>query len=159
MCNDRFYRAVDGICKTVDISCQTYEATTGACTSCYDGSTLHETLCIPDPNCAQFVNNICEQCNEGFLLLNNGSCQKANPDCATYNTENGLCASCHSGFDLVEGSCILNPETPTPDPNCRAFYINISCQTCAENYTLDGNGGCVQVDPNCQLFNVQQLIC
>jgi len=57
---------------------------------------------VLNPGCRQFNNaGNCVACSTRFFKDTEGICQPVNPNCRTYNEENGACTSCYDGFSIV----------------------------------------------------------
>jgi hypothetical protein len=65
-------------------------------------------LSAQDPNCLiPTSQNTCQVCNTFFYILN-GRCTAVNINCLGYNSTNGRCTSCQSGYQLnSNGQCNL----------------------------------------------------
>lgn len=83
-CSFRYYRDNQGICQPVNPQCKTFNATNGACESCYSGFILVENTCllstslglseVSDVNCRRFENGRCQECSERFFFNANRIC-------------------------------------------------------------------------------------
>jgi hypothetical protein len=101
-----------------------------------------------DPNCQQWGNSTCSQCQQGFSFNSNNSCLLNDPSCSKWSY-NGLCKQCSSPSTLQSnGSCTIGGGGS--GSNC-ATVINGVCQNCQTGYELDGQNNCVgTVVDNCQ---------
>lgn len=75
-CSVRYYFNSQRKCVPVSDSCQTYNESSGACTSCYSG-----------------------------YVLNGGECQMGNSLCKCSDS-NGACTECYQGYLLNNGNCV-----------------------------------------------------
>lgn len=99
-CSQRFYRDEEGICQPVNVNCNGYNSATGACTTCYPGHVLIQDTCLPealfpvstfDPFCNKFEGDVCVKCAWGYYFDSNKRCKQADPNCASFNQQNGVC--------------------------------------------------------------------
>lgn len=118
-CYYRYYLNEQNICVAVSDQCNTFDSTSGKCLSCFGGYTLTKGSCVvsfqsnpappSDPNCAVWSDSRCIACVPWTYydsLLN--SCQQVSALCKTYNSINGYCTSCFSGYALtLTGICLL----------------------------------------------------
>jgi len=146
-------------CEPVNPLCKTWD-NTGKCTSCYNGYTICAEGCVPDttaysaPLCAAYDGTRCVKCATG-AWWNNGVCTQANPNCKTFDANNGWCTACYAGYSLQNGQCVLIPITNEPtvpsDLLC-ARWNGAVCTQCAVN-AYSRNGVCTQVNPLCKTFD------
>jgi hypothetical protein len=134
------YTNVNGRClKPID-SCTSYN-TIGQCIGCATGYQLINGLCSLlttsplIPNCALTNQYGCIQCNSGFYLYTDRTCQQNQAGCIKYNLS--VCQACSSNFQLSNGRCLMD--------GCNT-YGGDGCISCSSGYTLQ-NGRCIL--PNC----------
>lgn len=157
-CSLGSYFDVNHVCQIVNPLCSSFNTSNGQCLSCYQSYNLISGTCIndinntvSDPNCATFQNNVCIMCSKFYYFNSNGRCTGVNPLCQTYNTTNGNCLSCYSGFQL-SGIVCVNATVAPIDPNCKSF-LNNTCITCSQGFFFNSNGVCSQANPNCLTWN------
>jgi hypothetical protein len=110
------YYLNSGICIQANPVCLTYDMTTGACTSCYNGLSIFGNSCGNtaglNPLCSSFNGTACSICRNGYALYN-GICYLANPNCLTYGP-GGICLSCSQG-NLEGYLCLVGTSCDTYD--------------------------------------------
>lgn len=149
---------INGNCIAVSDQCKTWNSTTGACTSCYDGwylqpdgtcTTTPSTNPTNPPNCYTVdANGNCIQCNFRYVLIS-GNCVAVSDQCKTWNSTTGACTSCYDGWDLSNGECTTNPNKP---PNCYTVDADNNCIQCNFRWVLI-SGTCVAVSDQCQTWD------
>lgn len=168
-CSYRFYNS-NGYCIAVSDQCNTWDLTTGACTSCYGGYSLTAGACVitssqntptspnsPNiPNCAQVdASGFCSQCSYRYYLTS-GVCQPVNDQCNTWDSTYGSCTSCYSGYTLNAGTCVLgngqNPTYPNNIQNCMQVGPNNLCTQCYYGYYIV-SGYCQPVSTLCSTWD------
>jgi hypothetical protein len=125
-----------------------------------------------DDNCVAYDQSgiICTACNQGYHPDCQGRCQPNQWGC-TY--KNGLCASCSPPFaynaqantceiPYCQETCASGcqkcrpPFSPTQDGTCGIAnclrWGSQGCLQCKPQFHFK-NGGCVQDNPNCQIYN------
>lgn len=156
-CSFRFFKDVDGLCKSVDPSCRLFNLKTGECNGCYDGYKLANKKCekdssgVSDLNCAEWLNGKCSKCAFGAYFGPTGACTLVDPLCMTWNDANGACKSCYPSFELSNGKCIAS--TKNYDQNCAKFTSKGECTQCSRGFYFNANSICTQVDPLCASFD------
>jgi hypothetical protein len=154
---------VSDLCKTSDNS--------GNCLTCYHGYDLNNGTCLFSPSnnakptdggCKiwDWKNAICVECSSNWAFNENRICIPVNDQCRT-NDQNGLCASCYKGYDLVNGTCLFSPSNNAPleDAGCKVWdYTNNKCSVCS-HYWFFQNSVCAQVSPHCQTFDIATGVC
>ena len=140
----------------VDPSCRQFDSATGFCTSCYPGYEISPSrTCIKsvspngDPNCRNFVNNICQECSKGAIFNSQGICTIVNPSCLTYNELNGACKTCYPGYAVTEFGGCAKSKAPEGDPNCKTFDSQGVCKECSKGAVFNPFNVCIIVDPSC----------
>jgi len=171
-CVYRTIKDANGKCVEVNPQCNTFNATSGACLSCFPGWNLVGNACVnpnapsntsnvTDPNCAVYVSGQsgpCAQCVYRTIKDANGKCVEVNPQCNTFNATSGACLSCFPGWNLVGNTCVLPTPPPQTGINCATYAANGACATCyAFSYLKDGN--CVEVNAQCKTFDYAQSKC
>ena len=71
-----------------------------------------------------------------------------NYNCSRFNTSNGGCIQCYSGYILTNFQCIIQ----TKIPNCISYDSFGNCVQCARMFYIQGNN-CLQVNFLCQNYN------
>jgi hypothetical protein len=71
--------------------------------------------------------------------------------CKTFNTYNGKCTTCYSGYSLdTDGKCNESNSTTL----CAATNPTTGlCTKCFNGSYLDSSSNCAPIDPFCQTFN------
>ena len=140
------YILLNGDCVCYDRNCKKcLSSLYGACTECYPGYSLSSdnTCRCNIPHCLLCDDDICNVCEKGYSLSessticefnltykNVGYCNDTNCDiCTTYI--DGACIKCKDGFNLENGTCIINPSLG------KFFKGHILCP---ENYISAGKG-------------------
>lgn len=100
----------NGVCFQVSDYCQTWNNSTGNCTSCYQGYQLSQGACVQgsnDANCAKYDQNTkrCTQCSTRYYLNSNNICTSVSSQCRTWDNTTGYCTSCYQGYSLTNGVC------------------------------------------------------
>jgi proprotein convertase subtilisin/kexin type 5 len=168
-CASRSFTNANGICQAVSDNCNTWDKLDGYCLTCYAGYDLVNGTClfsssntapVTDAGCKVWQNGKCNQCSDFWTFNSNGACIPVNDQCKTYNTTDGECLSCYSGYDLVNGSCLYsesNSAKPT-DAGCSTWdWANAKCTVCSTNWVFDSNGLCIPVSDQCRTSNTQGL--
>ena len=130
----------NGVCVPVDTLCKTYDNATGLCLSCWKGYNLNADTgacdrapnqAVTDKGCSEWNwdAQTCLRCGP-YWWNNNGACQAVSPFCKTYDSNNGQCQSCFTGYNLSNGECVLAPENL-----CKTEDAN-GCTTCYNGYVL-----------------------
>jgi hypothetical protein len=154
----------NGVCVQANVLCMTFNTINGYCLSCYNGYSLSSGNCYRSSNnnsqpsdllCAIWNGNVCQQCAKTAYFYN-GVCTQSNPLCKTFNTNNGWCLSCYSGYNLQNGQCIIATNAPT-DLLC-AQWNNGICTQCATTAYFR-NGVCTQSNPQCRTFDQSNGLC
>ena len=118
------YTLLNGECVCYDRNCKKCQSSLyGGCIECYEGYALSSdnTCRCNIPHCLLCDDDICNVCEKGFLLSDNKAscesnltykntryCNDTNCDICTTNN-NGSCIKCKDGFNLVNGTCFVNP--------------------------------------------------
>ena len=119
------YTLINGECVCYDRNCKKcLSSLYGACIECYEGYALSSdnTCRCNIPHCLLCEDNVCNVCEKGYFLSDsktscdfnlfykiNGFCNDYNCDICTTNNI-GSCIKCKDGFNLVNGSCFINPS-------------------------------------------------
>lgn len=77
--------------------------------------------------------------------------------CKSYNSQNGNCLECYTGYELSLERCVLALNNNYPDELCRS-WSNGKCQHCSERAYFV-NGICTSADPLCKTFNSVNGFC
>ncbi|EWS76001.1 zinc finger lsd1 subclass family protein (macronuclear) [Tetrahymena thermophila SB210] len=152
-CRDRLLKHDDGRC---ELKCD------------QDGFYIEGSKCLPcnpELNCQKCNNSIsCTKCNSGLFIqsdINNGCdicqdgffisgnyCKRCKENCYKCKDLNN-CEKCADGFFSKNGICTLCPKdlkckTCSDEITCTScnsgeyFYSNNTCDTCKEEYQIDG---------------------
>lgn len=155
----------NGVCTPADPACKTFDPSNGACTSCYQGYVARYGQCVRDTSgptdllCAKWNGNICQQCSQS-AFWSNGVCVQSDPLCKTFNSNNGWCTSCYSGYVLNNGQCVRAADVPSTGPSdllCAKWNGNV-CQQCSKG-AYWSNGVCAQADTLCKTFDTNNGWC
>jgi hypothetical protein len=111
-CSSGFFLNPSGKCQTVSPSCKTFDASSGACLSCFAGYEISNGSCLVSktqttlPNCNQIdlTNGKCAKCSFGYYFDQQGNCQQADPNCKTFEASQLVCTACYSGYSLNSNS-------------------------------------------------------
>jgi hypothetical protein len=124
------------------------------CQTCEDGYELMNSACIPIvTNCFQFSWwGSCIQCNDGFTLTSEGTCNGGIPNCLTYASPL-VCQACETGYGLT----ITNTQCINTIPFCVLYNASKLCLKCATNYTVANNG--IKCNPKTPTCNTGQSYC
>jgi proprotein convertase subtilisin/kexin type 5 len=155
----------NGKCNSVSVLCKTSDMN-GLCNSCYNGYDLTQGQCVlsststdnVDPSCKvwDYKFQKCIKCAERFVMRPNGACNPVSNLCKTFSEINGLCTSCHAGYDLTQGDCALsNSNNGQPsDLGCKNWDWNRQvCLECSSRWFFNSKGVCTQVSDNCQSYD------
>jgi hypothetical protein len=124
------------ICVSVNPLCLTFD-TNGNCLSCYTGYQLNNKACVTsqqlakNPLCFLWSSDNCLVCGTWSYFDSRNLCQPVNTQCRTYDSSNGQCTSCYSGWTLSKGACSYSSSA---DPNCKTFDLNKVCTACYQSY-------------------------
>ena len=112
------YTLLDGKCPCYDRNCLHCSSSLyGACEECNLNFELDEKTksCKCEiKHCIFCSENKCDQCETGYKLIN-GECNETNWECydksceICTNKNKGGCKKCYDGFNLENGSCVMNP--------------------------------------------------
>ena len=143
---EKNYTLLNGECVCYDRNCKSCSSSLyGACNECYEGFALStDNTCRCKINhCLLCNDHICDVCERGYILsefhtscefslkYKNGEyCNDTNCDICMDNLE-GSCLRCRDGYNLINGSCYLNPSL--------GYYFQ-SKMLCPENYFSTGKG-------------------
>ena len=99
----------NGRCSELPKNCESANPQ-GTCLTCIDGYRLNENqICVRDiPNCLN-VNpqtDFCIRCISGYYRNTEGFCSKL-PDFCLAANPSGICLLCVSGYDVINGICVL----------------------------------------------------
>lgn len=162
-CSKGFYFNANGICTQLDPNCKTYDLKTYVCNDCYAGYNLTNGSCARENvnttlqgNCAQWLDGVCTKCVDRAYYDINNDCVMASDLCKTFNSFNGYCTSCYSGFalNLTTGVC-----SPSSSAACAQTDSKNVCTKCIKGYYLDASSQCQAIDPQCQTFNLTTFKC
>ena len=146
------------------------------CTSCDEGYTLSENLCIIPScvigenekckTCNKLIKNECQTCNEGFYLPSDGNkkiCEKCkinNCEECSGTIKNPICLKCKIGFELYNNNCeeqkciIGNNEKCT---SCsKEKGKEEECGECNDGYFIPTNSNLKTQCSKCSLKNCKK---
>lgn len=163
-CSKGFYFDSNKVCTQISGSCAVFDYVKTVCTACYpgyaitvDGSCVSTAVADGQSNCAQMLNGVCVKCVDRAYADFNNNCVKVSDLCSTFNTFNGFCTSCYSGYALntSAGVCYAS-ETAA----CTTYNPGSGlCTKCINGFYLDGTSQCQLIDSQCQTFNYTLLKC
>lgn len=154
------YWLSNNACAKLTRNCQTYDQSTGYCSTCPVNNRLVNGDCVmalsSDANCVTVGSNgLCTECTTNFYVGNNGVCTLVSSLCADFNYSQRVCSVCIDGYVLQDGEC-LYPSLGV-DANCER-YSGSYCSRCKANYYLS-NYYCTLIDSNCLDFDRVQGVC
>lgn len=142
------YDLVSGICAPAVDKCVKYDANL-SCISCDSSTVLFHGSCVPLIsvknifNCYAYIDFGCGQCESGYSLTPQGTCQLSIAGCMKLGTD-GRCQICQSPFfELNNGSCLI--------VGC-SNYSNGACQCCDQSLGFKLRNGRCEID-NCTYFS------
>ena len=165
---EKGYTLLNGECVCYDRNCKKCKSSLyGACIECYPGYALSadNTCRCNIPHCLLCDDDICNVCEKGYSLSesktscdfnltfkNYGYCNDTNCDICTTNID-GSCIKCKDGFNLENGTCIINPSLRKyfkgnvlcPEDyisackGCNKFCLGEKCDDINPNYMLCQN--------------------
>lgn len=163
-CSTGFYFDSSKICVQVSSSCATFDYVKLLCTACYQGYAITVNgSCVSTAetdtlsNCQKMLNGVCVKCVDRAYSNFDNNCVKVSDLCSTFNTFNGFCTSCYSGYALnfTTGDCYAS-ETAA----CTSYNPGSGlCTKCITGFYLDGQSQCQLIDSQCQTFNFAVLKC
>jgi hypothetical protein len=165
-CADRAYFDANGVCQGVSSNCNTWDAKTGNCLTCFGGYDLSTGSCIfsasnnakpSDLGCSKWdwKNQVCISCSGNWAFNSNRICVPVSDLCKTSN-ENGVCTSCYSGYDLTNGACLVSASnTARPsDLGCALWdWKHNICKSCSSNWVFNSDKICNPVNTLCKTFD------
>ena len=163
---EKGYTLLNGECVCYDRNCKNCKSSLyAACIECYPGYALSadNTCRCNIPHCLLCDDDICNVCEKGYSLSesktscdfnltfkNSGYCNDTNCDICTTNID-GSCIKCKDGFNLENGSCIINPSLG------KYFKGNILCP---EDYISAGKGcNKLCLGEKCDDSNPNNMLC
>jgi hypothetical protein len=162
-CSQGFYFNANGQCTQIDPSCKNFNLANLTCTDCFPGYTLSNGACQQtnsssptQANCQQTLQGVCVQCVTRAYYDINNNCVMVSDLCNTFNTFNGFCLTCFSGYALntTDGTC-----NPSLTAVCSSTNANGVCTKCSTGYYLDSQSNCQPIDAFCQTFNYTTALC
>ena len=155
-CGSGFFLKSSTSCETITaLNCLTLKDES-SCATCSNMFYLNPNLQSNPRHCLTLsinnclTNNVekCSLCKNNFKLAANSlSCEsvtKTVPNCVAYDS-NENCTRCVSPFILNRSLniCIMEESLDSLlDPNCNAFQLSPTCNTCKAGYFFDQNGIC-----------------
>ena len=80
-------------------------------------------------------------------------CVQVSSLCNTFD-RSGNCLTCYSGYNLVNGKCVLAPVQKVADVGCASWNWNRqTCLQCSNNWVFNNNGVCVPVSDQCNTYD------
>jgi hypothetical protein len=158
-CNAGYYIGSNGICSVANAQCATYNMNNGNCLTCYSGWAVSGTTCVAlstiNPHCLTFTGLTCNACSAGYYIGTGGICTPVNPQCATYNMNNGNCLSCYAGYAISGTTCVVAP-TPVSNPWCSQYTPagSTTCTRCYNPYYIGSNGICTPASASCNGYDM-----
>lgn len=142
----------NGICTAVNTLCNTYDNFNGFCSSCYNGYIMSGNTCtinnqnvVTNPLCKTWNGPNCVECATRSYFVGT-ICSPVNASCATWNSQNGQCTSCYSGFYLQGSTCLQQTAPSGPSQSTDIYCARTDsrglCIRCFYGFTLQ-NGTCV----------------
>jgi hypothetical protein len=184
-----YYNQEAGRCVTVNPLCKTWN-NLGHCLSCYEGYYITSNTCIiqanyqgnlvvgsndipanQDPFCNQYSQGVCVKCaTRTYMDPTTQICTQIDANCANWNSANGVCNSCYSGYEYVvqQNRCrLMNPEVTgiqlksdlNTDVSCRTSDDNGRCTQCIFRYVLNQNATCIKVSDLCKTWSETTAQC
>ena len=160
-CSNNWVFNTNGVCVPVSDQCNTFDRS-GNCVSCYKGYSLSNGKCVlasvqsvSDVGCGlwDWNNQKCLQCSNNWVFNTNGVCVAVSDQCNTFDPK-GKCIRCYSGYNLVDGACILAPIQSPSDLGCGTWdWKNQKCLQCSSKWVFNTNGVCVPQSDLCKLFD------
>ena len=97
------------------------------------------------------------KCSFGYFFNQDRKCTQSNPNCKTFNSDNGYCTSCFPGFEISGIDCVRASEEEL-DPNCNE-YNNGDCLKCSFGYYFNDFRRCTLIPVDCANFDIPNRIC
>lgn len=101
---------IDDKCVAVSDQCKTWDDTTAACTSCYDGWTLADGACTVggggDNGGGDNGGETPSECPFRTVKID-GKCVAVSDQCKTWDEATAACTSCYEGWTLADGACTV----------------------------------------------------
>jgi len=163
-CSQRYYFNGNK-CAPVNDQCNTFDSSTGRCTTCYNGYDLQldgtcqlstKNTAPSDAGCGtwDWKNQKCLECSNNWVFNGSGVCVPVSDQCNTFDRL-GNCFSCYLGYNLVAGKCVLAPIQNPTDAGCGTWdWKNQKCLQCSNNWVFNNNGVCVPVSDQCNTFDI-----
>ena len=160
------YFDANGVCQAVSSNCNTWDAKSGNCLSCYGGYDLKDGVCNFSPannakptdfGCRNWdwKKQVCLACSNNWTFNTNKVCVPVSDFCKNAD-QNGACTACYNGYDLKNGACIVS-ESNTARPSdlgCTTWnWASNVCTACSKNWVFNSNKVCVQVNSLCQSYD------
>ena len=161
-CSVRWSFNSNRICVPVNDLCATF-GNNGACLTCYKGYTLNNGVCSisqvevtgpTDLGCRRWDwdNQVCLECSVRYVFSANRTCIKVNDNCASFNSDSGVCTACYTGYSLNNGVCEVHNVL------CKTTSQNGTCATCYNGYVLYQNQ-CVAISSLASLAQYYAACC
>lgn len=154
-CSEGYYFNDLKKCQLIPVTCQNFDIPSRACKGCYPGYSLNvQKQCVEadseaiDPFCKSFKDGNCIECAKGTFFNAQKKCQVLDPLCRTFNPADGACTACYPGYEIKGKTCAVSTKT-VGDVNCKTF-VNEVCVECSFRHYKNGEGKCVEVNPDCQ---------
>ena len=162
-CSNRYYYNGKQ-CVPVNDQCNTWDSSSGRCTTCYNGYDLQldgtcqlstKNSAPSDLGCGtwDWKNLKCLQCSNNWVFNSNGVCVPVSDQCNTFDSR-GNCVSCYVGYNLQNGKCFLAPTQAPSDLGCGNWdWKNQKCLQCSNNWVFNDKGVCIPVSDQCNTFD------
>lgn len=82
---------------------------------------------LDDPNCINVINQRCNDCRDGYFVLNDGTCAELPRNCEIGDRSTARCRTCSNNFDLIDGVCV---ELVVQIDNCLRVSQSGDCLEC-----------------------------
>ena len=118
-CTKGNYLDVQSVCQPIQAFCQIFNHQSKVCDTCFKGYRLDSNFnCILAPvitapavqNCVSYDSTgvVCVKCfNRYYYESSTNTCKEADPLCKTFDSTNGNCKTCYTGFILQGAKCIF----------------------------------------------------
>jgi hypothetical protein len=161
-CKNYYILNEENKCVKGDIDhCLTYRGK--ICSACENGYYLseNEASCIKNfiQSCKNYdlSNDICNECSEGYILIENNCIKGNDNNCKKYIDDDIECEECLEGFELISGKCVEIKEEETDEIPKSKIHINYCeiynqvtknlCAQCMAGYTLSRDKNrCLEAD-------------
>ena len=143
-------------------NCISYQPNLLICTACQANYTLQNNACVAIgviQFCQIQVGAVCNNCTFGYYLSNNVCLVQSLPNCSLYEANVLRCRICgfFSGYDVLDGLCVLKPVNCTDYSIVRSGFV---CSVCSTGFYLGPNNICLaQNIANCMTYQSNVNVC